>query len=118
MTLPIFFTIFIGDDVDQMLQFLENGLGVDLTAATAIELYLLKPDGSTPLYLTASLANSKIVVPVGTQGLARLVLAQADTELLKEICEPADFDAVVTIGGKEKTYRFVNSVLVSKRKGP
>lgn len=118
MLKPISFDIFISDDVDQMLQVKENGIGVDITGAAEISLFLPKPDSAgVPQFFEAKFTTSKIAKEVGTQGLFRLVLAQADSALLKETCEPIDFDVVVTdAASKKRTYRFYSSLRILKRK--
>lgn len=107
------FTIYKGDDVEQMLQVFLNGDPVDLSGVdTDIEISLENEDGT---FLELSLLEGGIeLVSGGTLGKFNMIISTTESAALAEK-DLADMDAVITIDDKIRTYRFYSALTVKAR---
>ena len=109
------FTIYIGDDVNQLCQVTMNNLPVDLTSAEAISCTILNDPSQTNPTQTFSVANSGIVVQNAVQGLfARVITAVQSAMFLAQNAVDLDF-TVTNSSGLQQTYRFFAGLSVVAR---
>lgn len=111
-----FFNIYLGDDISQPLGVDLNGDPVNLTSVDEIVIqFPLDPSTNPPSPLfTASKTNGKITVLDAVLGKITLLLASADTANF-QVQEGLNIDIVITISGKQSTYRLPNGCNIRKR---
>jgi len=109
-TLP-FFSIYIGNDVSQLVQIQLNSLPVDLTSASEISCMIANNAAQTLPFQTFTKTGNGIVLSNAIQGTFNLIITAAQSALLLEQSQ-VDIDFTVTISGKVQTYRIPNGLSV------
>lgn len=111
-----FFTIYLKDDiVAQQLQVQRDGLPVDISTATEIEIDIANDPAQATPFLQAKLSTNQIAVVNGPTGLLALTLTSAETTNLMAPQDRVNLDIVLTIAGKQRTYRVQNGLTVLAR---
>lgn len=100
------FDIYLGDDISQLLGVELNGDPVDITSASEIEIDFPNDPAQNPPnpIFAATKTGGEISITDGPLGKLTLTLASAVTALLRPQ-QGFDVDIIVTIAGKETTYR-------------